>query len=157
MSAHLLLHPAFDITEAATGVADGEVVHPAAQNRIDELHHPPHRLRVEAPEDVLELAQQCGALLELGRIVRSPLALKTPHASELKAQESEAFSLRQVNAATLIGVDLDLEFGQFPSQPPLSCFEQPVVSRVGVHQNHEIVGEPCVLYISIGSVAGDLP
>ena len=76
---------------------------------FDELHHPSYGLGVEAPEDVLELAQQCGTLLELGRIVRSPLALKTPHSPELKAQKSEALSLRQVNKSALLFVDVDLE------------------------------------------------
>ena|SRR5271156_2020186 len=84
----------------------GEVVYPTAQNRIDELHHRSYGLGVETQEEVLEVAQQCGALLELGRIVRSPFTLKTPHPPELKAQKSEALSLRQVNKSTLLFVVL---------------------------------------------------
>jgi hypothetical protein len=75
------------------------------------LHYPAYGLRVEASEDVLELAQQCGALLELGRIVRPPFALQAPYAAKLKAEESEAFAFGQVNEATLLFVDIDLEFG----------------------------------------------
>src|SRR6516165_8398926 len=41
---HLLLHPVFDIAKASTGIADGEVVYPAAHNRVDKLHHRIHRL-----------------------------------------------------------------------------------------------------------------
>ena len=113
MPPHHLLHPVLDVTKAPTGIANGKVVHPAAQNRVDKLNDPLDRLRVEASEDVLELAQQCGALLELGRIIRPPLALQAPYAAELEAQESEALSLRLVNESTLLFVDIDVEFYQF--------------------------------------------
>jgi hypothetical protein len=115
MSPHLLLHPVFDETEASTGIADSEVIDPATQRRVDKLHHPIYRLRDEASEDILELTQQGGALLELRRIIRPPFALQAPYAAELKAQESEAFSLRQVNESTLLFVDIDLKFDQFLS------------------------------------------
>jgi hypothetical protein len=39
--------------------------------------------------------------------------LQASYATELKAQEAEAFSLCQVNLPTLFLVDIDLEFGQF--------------------------------------------
>src|SRR5262249_15630825 len=154
MSSHLLLHPVFDEAETSTGVAKGKVVHPAGQNRVDELHHPPYRLRMEATEPVFELAQQDGALRELGRIIRLPLALQAPYAPQLKAQESEALSFCQVNVPTLLFVDIDMEFGQFLSQPLVYCFVQPDMLRVSIHQNHQIVGEPCVLKIGVGSAAG---
>src|ERR1039457_5311554 len=102
MSAHLLFHPVFDKAEASTGVTNGKVVHPAAQNRVDELYDPVYRPRNEASEDVFELAQQRGALLELGRIVWPPLPLQTAHTAEVKTQESEAFSFCQVNEPTLV-------------------------------------------------------
>jgi len=105
MSSHLLLHPVFHEAEASTGVADCKVVHPAAQNRVDELHHPSHWLGFEAPEDILELAQQRRALLEFGRIQWPPFAPQAAYAPELKAQESEALSFAQVNASTLVFVD----------------------------------------------------
>src|SRR5262249_16173906 len=85
MPSHLLLHPSFDITKPSTAIADGEVIYPAAHNRIDKLYHPIYRLRVEASEDIFEFAQQCGALLELGRIERPPFALQASYAAELKA------------------------------------------------------------------------
>ena len=40
----LLFYPVFDEAEALAGVSDGEVVHPAAQHRIDQLDHPAHGL-----------------------------------------------------------------------------------------------------------------
>jgi len=75
LSSHLLLHPVFDEAKTPTGVTKGKVVHPAAQNRVDELHHPSYRLGVETSGHIFELAQQDGALRELGRIIRLPLAL----------------------------------------------------------------------------------
>ena len=77
MRPHPLLYPVFDKPKAATGVADGKVVYPAAHHQVNELYHPTHRLGVEAPENIFDLAQQCGALLKLGRIIRPPpLALQ---------------------------------------------------------------------------------
>jgi hypothetical protein len=107
MPPHLLLHPVFDKAKASTGGADGKVVHPAAYNRVDELDDPTYRLGVEAPENVLELAQQYGALLELGRIIRSPLAPQASYVTELKAQKPEAVSFCQVNVSTFLFVDID--------------------------------------------------
>src|SRR5215813_12314887 len=127
MSPHLPLQPVFDVSEASTSVAYRKVVHPTADNRIDKLDYPIHRLRDEASEDVLEFAQQCGALLELGRIVRPPLVSQTSHAAELKTQEAEAFSLCQVHLPTLFLVDIDLQFGQFLAEPLVHRLEQPVM------------------------------
>lgn len=42
---NLLLYPVSDIREAPAGVADRKVVHPAAQNGIDLLDQPRHRVR----------------------------------------------------------------------------------------------------------------
>src|SRR5262249_59281237 len=52
MPPHLLLHPVADEREAAARVADREVVHPAPEDRVDQLNHPAHRLRFEAPGDL---------------------------------------------------------------------------------------------------------
>ena len=77
MSAYLLLQPVLDETEAASGIANSKVVHPAADDRIDQLDYSAYRLGIEASEDVFELAQQYRSLLELGRIIRPPpLALQ---------------------------------------------------------------------------------
>src|SRR5438552_9442113 len=156
MSPHLPLQPVFDESETSTGVAYGKVVHPTAHNRIDELDYPIDRLRDEASEDVLELAQQCDALLELGWIIRPPLALQASHAAELKTQEAEAFSLCQVDLPTLFLVDIDLEFGQFLAETLIHRFKQPVMLRIRIHQNHKIIGKPCVLQVSVGPPTGGL-
>jgi len=57
MAPYLLLYPVFNETEALTGMSYGEVIHPATQYRIDQLYDPIHRLRLESPKHVLELAQ----------------------------------------------------------------------------------------------------
>jgi hypothetical protein len=91
---HLLLHPVCDKAKASTGGADGKVVHPATYNRVDELDDPTHRLGVEAPETVLELVQQCGALLELGRIIRRhlPCRLRMQRNSKPKNPKPSPFT-----------------------------------------------------------------
>jgi hypothetical protein len=90
LSSHLLLHPVFDKAEASTGVTNGKVVRPPRKIRLMSCTTRPYRLRVEASEHLFERSQQDSALLELGRIIRLPLALQAPYAPELKAQESEA-------------------------------------------------------------------
>ena len=45
MAPHLLLHPVPHVTKAPCLVPNPEVVHPAAQDRIDHRHHLLHRLR----------------------------------------------------------------------------------------------------------------
>jgi hypothetical protein len=39
-------------------MAYGKVLHPTAQDRVDLLDHPSHRLGTGAPEDLFELAKQ---------------------------------------------------------------------------------------------------
>jgi hypothetical protein len=56
MSPHLLLHPVFDIAKGLTGMTTRKVVHPTPQDRIDDFNHSPDGLRLEASEDLFELA-----------------------------------------------------------------------------------------------------
>src|SRR5215467_1643959 len=151
MSPHLPLQPIFEVSEASAGVAYGKVVHPTADNRVDELDYPIHR-----PEDVLEFAQQCSALLELGGIIRPPFALPRSPAAEFKTKEAEAFSLCQVNLPTLFLVDIDLELGQFLAETLVRRLEQPVMLRRRIHQNHQVIGETSVFQVSVGSAPGHL-
>src|SRR5881392_275526 len=50
VASHLLLDPVSDEAEAPAGVANGKVVHPASEDRIDGDHHFPHRLGSHPPE-----------------------------------------------------------------------------------------------------------
>jgi hypothetical protein len=154
MSAYLLLQPVLNETEAASGIANCKVVHPAADDRVDQLDCSPYRLRIEALEDVFELTQQYRALLELGRIVRPPFTLQAAYTAELKAQKSKAFAFCQVNVSALLFVNIDLESGQFHSQSPVHRLGQPARSGICIHQNHQVVSEPRVLKISVRPAAG---
>ena len=64
---NLLLHPVSDIREAATGVAEGKGLHPAAQDRIDTRNHLCDRPRPMTPKDRLEGLQQRRPLLAARR------------------------------------------------------------------------------------------
>src|SRR2546425_12678008 len=95
----------------------GEVVHPAPQDGINMMHHPADWLGVEAPERLLELAQQRRSLLEPRRVVRPPQSPQTADAAEVKPQESEAVPLRQVHDPPLLLVDPDVELCPLLSNP----------------------------------------
>src|SRR5262245_24338042 len=105
---NLLLHPVLDEAEACTGVTDREVVDPAAEHRGDQTEHPFHRLRLVATEHILELPQQCRALLELRRVVGTPDAPSATDAAEVEAEETEALAAAKVHDSTLLFIDLDL-------------------------------------------------
>jgi hypothetical protein len=113
----LLFHPVLDKGKAPTGVTLREVVHPAPQDRVDQFDPPTHRLRAETSKDLSQLAQQRRSLLELGPEVRPLLAAKGADASEVESQEAEAFAQIQFDGGALLFIDLNLQLGQFLSQP----------------------------------------
>src|SRR4029077_1624427 len=67
MAPDLLLHPVLNEAEALAGISNREVIHPAAQYRVDQLDHPICGLGSVAAEYVLERPQQCRSFLELRR------------------------------------------------------------------------------------------
>jgi hypothetical protein len=77
-------------------------------------------------EDLPELFKQRCPLLQLGRIVGSPLPLKAQYTPIFKTQESEALSLFQIHHPTLVLVDLNAELCELLAQPSVSrAFPQP--------------------------------
>src|SRR5664279_1258453 len=72
----LLLYPALDHGKTRTRMSDPKVVHPATQDRIDFHNHILDGPADMLPEDLPELLKQRCPLLQLGRIVRSPLPPK---------------------------------------------------------------------------------
>src|ERR1039457_2076411 len=97
-------------------MTDPKVVHPATQNRIDFRNH-----NLDRPADMLaeylpELFKQRCPLLQLGRIVGSPLPLKAQYTPIFKSQESEALSLLQIHHPTLVLVDLHAELHELLAQ-----------------------------------------
>src|SRR6185295_19529981 len=78
-----------------------------------------------------------------------PFALEAAHATEVKAQESTAFSLGEVNDAALFLIDGDVECGQFLAQAFCYRREQPVVLGIGVDQDHQIISKAAVLNVGV--------
>jgi hypothetical protein len=113
MPPDLLLHPVFDKREVPTRVSYRKVVHPAPQNRVDPFDDPLHRLAGVPPEDLFELVQQRRALLPPRRLLWPPHSLTTQNAPKLKAQESKALPLPQVDDSAFLLVDLYAELRQF--------------------------------------------
>ena len=92
MAPDLLLHPVLNEAEALAGISNREVIHPAAQYRVDQLDHPICGLGSVAAEYVLERPQQCRSFLELRRDMRTPDTPLTPDAAEIEPQITEAFA-----------------------------------------------------------------
>ena len=63
-------------------------------------------------EDLPEIFEQGGPLLQLGRIVRPPLPLEAQHPPILEPQECKAFSLFQIHHPTLVFIDRNAELGE---------------------------------------------
>src|SRR6202165_509721 len=139
------LYPVLDELEAPAGVANGEVVHPPPQNRVDDLDYPVHRLGSMSPKDHSQLLQQCRSLLQLGRVLRPPVSLQTTDTTEVEAQEPEALAAGQVDGSALLFVDLDLQLGELLPQALVHRFQQPVIAWLRVDQDHRIVSEPRIL------------
>src|ERR1700730_16410710 len=145
MPPYLLLYPAFDHSKTNTRMTDPKVVHPTAQNRIDFRNHGLDGPADVLPEDLPEPFKQRCPLLQLGRIVGSPLPLKAQYTPIFKAQESEALSLLQIYHPTLVLVDLNAELRELLAQPSVYRLHQPVTPPFSVDQDHHVVRETCVL------------
>jgi site-specific DNA recombinase len=156
MAPDLLFYPVLDETEALAGMSNREVVHPTAQDRVNQLHDPIHWLRLVSAEHFLELPQQRSSFLELGRVVGTPYAPTTTNTAEIETQKAEAFAAAEVYISTLLFIDLDLQFGELFAESFLHRHHQPVMSGVGVDQDHQIIGKPCVLDVGVLAVARGL-
>src|SRR5215469_7850735 len=88
----LLFYPILNKVEALAGVSNREVIHPTAQNRVDQLNHPIYRLGSVAAEYFLELPQQCRSLLELRRCICTPDAPLSGCGGRSGATSAAAFS-----------------------------------------------------------------
>jgi hypothetical protein len=119
-------------------MADGKVPHPAAQYRVDFRNHLADGPGPMAPENLLELLQQRRPLLESRGAQRHPSASPTANPTEVKAEKSEALALREVHPPTLLLVHLDLERRQFLSKSPFNRRTKPVLTRMSVHQDHQV-------------------
>ena len=118
-------------------MTDPKVVHPATQNRIDSRNHSLNGPADMLSEDLPKPFKQRRPLLQLGRIVRSPLPLKAQYTPIFKTQEGEALSLLQIHHSTLVFVDLNVELRELLAQTFVNRPYKPVTLPFGVDQNHE--------------------
>src|SRR5712691_4667879 len=102
MVPNLLVDPVANVRETSARVAYGKVLYPATQNRIDLRNHLSDRLGPMASKYLLELVQQRRPLLALRGTQRHPSASPTANPTELKAEKSEALTLREVHPPTLV-------------------------------------------------------
>src|ERR1019366_2956896 len=149
-------HPVTDHREASVRMAYPKIVHPASQDRVDLLDHPPHRLADVPSEYLSQLCEQGCPLFQLRRVVRSPHPVTTEDAAILKAQKGETLSVRQVYHSTLIFIDLHSELRQFLSQSPFYRLYQPVMTRMSVNQDHQVICKTRILDLSVSSGARGL-
>src|ERR1700745_3608238 len=84
--------------------------------------------------------------------MRTPCAPSTADASEIEPEEAEALASTKVHDSTLLLIDLDLQFSQLLPKTFFHRLHQPVMSRIGVDQDHQIVGKTRVL--DVGVLAG---
>ncbi len=157
MAPDLLFHPILDEAEALAGVPNCEVVHPSPKHRIDQAYHPFDRLRPVSAEHFLELPQQRRPLFELGRIVRPPCpAVNAAEVAEVEAQEPEAFASAKVYGPALLIIDFDLEFVELLPEAFFHRSNQPVMSLVGIDQDHQIVSKSRIFDIGVLALVSGL-
>ena len=62
----------------------------------------------------------------------------------------------QIDRPAFVLIDGHLEGRQFLPETRLDGLEEPIMLRIGVHQNHEIVSKPGIFEVGVGPTAGDL-
>jgi hypothetical protein len=103
-----------------------------------------------------ECAHQPLPLLALRGTQRHPSAARTANPTELKAEESKALALREVDSSTLVFIHRDLELGELLAQPSLHRQMKPALPRMHVDEHYQIVSEPSVFDARPPLLAGDL-
>src|ERR1700680_4253282 len=129
----------------------------ALDSWIDQVYHPFDRLRPVSAEHRFELPHQCRPLFELGRVMRPPRSASTAEVAEVEAQKSEAFTSLKVDHAVLFIIDFNLQLAELLPKPFVHCPYEPVMSLIGVDQDHQIVCESRIFDIDVLAIAGDLP
>src|SRR5437899_3922489 len=156
MVPNLLVDPVSNVREAPARMADRKVLHPATQNRVDLRNHLAEGPGPMVSENRLERAQQRRPLFHPRGAKRHPSVSPTANPTEVKAEKSEALALREVHPPSLLLVHLDVERRQFLTESPFDRRAQPVLSRVGIYEDHEVIGESSVFDARPPLIAGDL-
>ena len=113
-------------------MADRKVVHPTSQNRVDLMNHPIDRLGTRVSEDGLETSQQGGPLFHLGRIVRPPVALTAPNATELKTNKPKTLPFGEINQTAFVFVERHLEDCQLLAESLANRSKQPIMPSMPI-------------------------
>jgi len=157
VSPNLLVDPSLNELETSAAVPDSKVVHPPGDHGVDGPDDLPHGMGAELSDDNLELLEQRRAGLQSWPEPCGPDSPTTPLSTKLKAQESEALSLRQVNNATLLLIHLDLDLGQFFPKALVYRLSQPLMAGAAPQEDDEIIREPCVLQLGVLAQTSDRP
>src|SRR5580693_8955894 len=91
--------------------------------------------------------------------MRPPGSASTAEVAEVETQKPEAFTSLKVDYAALFIIDFNLQLAEFLPKSFVHGTNQPVMSLIGVDQDHQIVGEPRIFDIGVLvlAIAGDLP
>src|SRR5262252_4961665 len=135
---------------------NGKVLYPAPQYRVDFRNHLADGPGPKAAENLLERAQQRRPLVPPRGAQRHPSVAPTANPTEVKAKKSEALTLRQVHPPSLLLVHLDVERRQFLPKSSFNRRAQPVLSRVSIDKDDEVIGKSGVFDARPPLVPGDL-
>src|ERR1700756_2469569 len=89
--------------------------------------------------------------------MRPPGSASTAEVAEVEAQKPEAFTSLKVDYAALFIIDFNLQLAEFLPKSFVHCPNQPVMSLIGVDQDHQIVCVPRIFDVGVLAIAGDLP
>src|SRR5262249_27627340 len=148
--------PIANVREASARMADGKVLHPAPQHRVDFRNHLADRPGPMAAENLLERAPQRRPLVPPRGAKRHPSVSPTANPTEVKAKKSEALALRQIHPPRLLLVHLDVERRQFLTKSSFNRRAQPALPRVSIDKDDEVIGESGVFDARPPLVPSDL-
>jgi len=101
--------PVADVAKTPTGVSNPKIMHPPAQNRVNQGHHPVYRLCAAPSKDVFEFSEQGGAGLQPWGEANAPLAPEGCPAPPVNPQKTNGLSGPQVHEAGGLRIHLPIQ------------------------------------------------
>src|ERR1700751_6166353 len=89
--------------------------------------------------------------------MRPPRPPSTAEVAEVEAQKSEAFTSLKVDYAALFIIDFNLQLAELLPKSFVDCPNQPVMSLIGVDQDHQIACEPRIFDLGVLAISAALP
>src|SRR5215471_13978496 len=89
--------------------------------------------------------------------MRPHRSAQTTEIAEVEPQKAEALTPSEVDDTALLIIDFDLQLGEFLAQSLFHRRNQPVMSLVGINQDHQIVRESRIFDWGELAIAGDIP